>query len=140
MKPMMIIPPNTMSQSDIKLLRENDVCVVVAKNPANVRFVDPIPVLSSRTQMEHAAIQLSRRLLNGQMAFNDFGDTNRNKIANLYVQLLVEGTPLDRATKEEKEKEIYEEEKYDEIRRIARADAKAERENKKKEQTKDQPK
>jgi hypothetical protein len=43
MKPIMILPPEVMSPEDIKLLNENGLCVVIVKEPAKVRFVDPIP-------------------------------------------------------------------------------------------------
>jgi hypothetical protein len=56
MKPMIILPPGVMDDENIKLLRENDICVVVAEDPAKVRFVDPIPAASNRAQMEQAAI------------------------------------------------------------------------------------
>lgn len=62
MKPMIILPPDTMSEDNIKLLRENDICVVTATNPGQVKFVDPIPAASSQTQMERSAIRLSRIL------------------------------------------------------------------------------
>ena len=49
MKPMIILPPDVMDKENIDLLRENGICVVVAKDPAKVRFVDPIPAVASRT-------------------------------------------------------------------------------------------
>lgn len=93
MKPIIILPPNVMSDDNIKLLRDNDLCVVVAENPDKVRFLDPIPVSSSRTQIEHAAIQLSRRLLNGQ-ADNATINANRGYFAAMYFDLLQKGSPL----------------------------------------------
>lgn len=128
MKPIIILPPDAMSPEDIKLLRDNEICVVVANNPATVKFVDPIPAASSRTQMEQAAIKLSRRLFRGDL----FPD-NRRDFAKLYVDCLIAGTSLDSGpTQEEREKEIFDQAKYDEIRKLAREEAKAEREAKKK--------
>lgn len=124
MKPIIIVPPDTISAEDIKILRENNLCVVVATNPAAVKFVDPIPASSSRTEIENAAIQLSRRLLHGELIGPDY----RKNITALYVDLLVKGTPLDsRPTRAEEEQEIFDYAKRDEIRRLAKEEAKAER-------------
>ena len=137
MKPMMIIPPDTMSAEDIALLRENGVCVVVSKEPGALRFLDPLPVVSSRSQIEHAAIQLSRKLLGSNFWINNGGWASRSRadVVSLFVELLAKGTPLDPGiTQQEQEQRVYDETKYDEIRRLAREDAKAERAAKKAEQ------
>jgi len=42
MKPMIIIPPGQMSQADIKKLESNQICIVVARDPARVKFFDPM--------------------------------------------------------------------------------------------------
>lgn len=129
MKPIMILSPGEMSPEDIKTLRDNDLCVVVAKHPASVRFVDPIPAATQRGKMEDAAIQLSRLLLNG--CWGEYSNSNvlsRSDFAHMYVQCLVKGTPLDRnGTTEEQLNRAYDLEKLEETRRLARADAKAER-------------
>ena len=120
----MILPPNVMTAEDVKMLRENDLCVVVAKDPARVKFVDPIPAASSRTQIENAAIQLSRKLLTTHV----WDENTRRNVAAMYIDLLVKGTPLDpNGTKEEQEQRIFDEEKRDELRRLAKEEAKAER-------------
>lgn len=127
MKPMIILPPEEMTPEDISLLRENGICVVVSKNPQSVKFVDPLPVVSNRTQMEEAAIQLSRRLLRGDL-FRD----NRRDFASLYMDCLTKGTSLDpEPTQQEQEKRIFDGAKVEEIRRLAREEAKAERAAKK---------
>lgn len=129
MKPIIILPPDTMHSDAIKALRDNGICVVVAKNPEAVKFIDPIPAISSRTEMENAAIKLSRRLMAGELVGQDY----RKNINSLFVDLLVKGTSLDvNGSKQEQQERIYEQEKIDEIRRLARQDAKAERESKKK--------
>lgn len=129
MKPIIILQPDTMSPEDIKLLRDNDLCVVVAKNPALVKFIDPIPAQSCRTQIEDAAIKLSRKLLSGEV----WDETTRANISKMYVDILIRGTPLDRrGTAEEQEKLFFDEAKADEIRKLAREEAKAERESQKK--------
>lgn len=96
MKPIIIIPPDTMSEEHIKLLRENDLCVVVAKDPSKVKFVDPIPAMSSRTQIESAAIKLSRILLNKQWGHVSQSNLiGQDEFSKLYVKLLIEGTQLE---------------------------------------------
>lgn len=130
MKPMIILPPELMDAANIKQLQDNDICVVVASDPARVRFVDPIPSMSSRTQMEDAAIQLSRRLLNGEF---DGSTVRKSDFARLYVEILIKGSPLDiRGSTEEQRKRAFDQEKEAELYRLAREEAKAEREAKKK--------
>lgn len=127
MKPMIIIPPKTMSDADIAELRKNDICVVVATDPARVKFVDPIPAASSRTQIEDAAIKLSRLLLNGQTGSVNLNSYSAN-ISKLFVECLINGTSLDsRGTKQEQEALWYDRERIAEVQRIAREDARAER-------------
>jgi len=127
MKPIIILPPDTVSDPDIQLLRDNDLCVVVAKEPGAVKFLDPLPVASSRDQIENAAIQLSRRLLRGDILAN-----YRGELCSLFARILVEGTPLQPGpTQAENEKDNYDVARIDEVRRLAREDAKAERAAKK---------
>lgn len=132
MKPMMIIPPDTMSQEDIALLRENGVCVVVSKEPAALRFLDPLPVVSSRSQIEHAAIQLSRKLLAKDPWIDEHGywkNLERANVLGMFINLLAKGTPIDPdVTRQEREQAWDSQEKADEI---AREDARAERAAKK---------
>jgi hypothetical protein len=40
-RPVIILPPEEMSESDINKLHENGFCVVVAKHPDQVRFMEP---------------------------------------------------------------------------------------------------
>lgn len=125
MKPMIILPPNAMSDHNIGLLRENGICVVVAKNPSDVKFLDPIPSVASRSQIEAAAIALSRKILK----CGTYNEESRSNFARLYVDLLVKGTPLD--PEKEKEEQIFKAAKEDEIRRLAREEAKSERQKQK---------
>lgn len=114
-----------MSDANIKHLRDNGICVVIASDPAKVRFIDPIPSQSSRTEIENAAIQLSRRILNGQV-FNDDGTRICTK---KFCELLLAGTPLRSGpSPEEYNKQVYDGAKHDELRKLAREEAKAERE------------
>lgn len=124
MKPIIILPPETMDAENIAMLRDNGLCVVEAKNPAAVKFVDPIPAASCRTTIEDAAIKLSRKLLNGDLVGQDY----RKNIAALFFDILAKGTPLDpNPTQAELEKRAFEIEKMDELRRLAREEAKQER-------------
>jgi len=128
MKPMIILPPNTMSEKDIEILRKNEICVVVAKDPSRVKFVDPIPAQSSRTEIEGAAIQLSRILLNGQWANQGRDYLQQGDFAKLYIQCLMKGTALDaRGTVAEQEQAIVTAARRDELQRMARETARAER-------------
>jgi hypothetical protein len=123
MKPMIIIPPGLMAQSEIKLLRDNGICVVTAKDPAKIKFVDPLPAASSRTQIEDAAIKLSRTILK-QGTYNE---ESRANMAKMFVDLVVSGTALDpRPSQAEAEKREYDQARLEEVRRLAREDAKAE--------------
>lgn len=123
MKPMIILPPNQMSEANIKLLRENGICVVVAKNPAAVRFVDPIPAASSRTQIEAAAIKLSRKVLNPGY-WNS--DTTRQEVCRTFVEILAKDTPLDRdGSQEERDALEIECARQEELRKIAREEVRA---------------
>jgi hypothetical protein len=132
MKPIIILPPDSVSEGDIKLLNDNDLCVVVAKDPAAIKFVDPIPSMSSRTEIEDAAIKLSRRILHRQVVKDNMGNISPAAITGLFVQLLTEGTPLGAdETQAEREAHIFRREKEAEIVRLAREEAKAERAAKK---------
>lgn len=131
MKPIIILPPDSMSDADIAELRANDICVVTSKEPAKVEFVDPIPSISSRTQIENAAIGLCRKILrpnfwNSTGSWN--GSTVSGTVLQTYIEMLVEGSPLDpKASKEELGRKASEEAYFDERRRIAREEARAER-------------
>ena len=129
---MMILPPNAVSKEDVKKLNNNGICTVVAKNPASLQFVDPIPSLSSQTQMENASIMLSRKLLSGHgYVYDNFGKIGRLDIIRLYVELLIEGTSLDvRGTKEEQRQKLFEDEKDNELRRLARVEARKQHQEK----------
>jgi hypothetical protein len=123
MKPMMIIAPDVMDASEIEELRKNDICVAVAKDPDRIRFMDPIPCQSSRTQIETAAIELSRRVLRG-----DIFPNNKSDFSRLFVECLLQGSPLQPTpTVSEIEANYFTSEKRAEIQRLARQEAKEER-------------
>jgi hypothetical protein len=91
MKPIIIIPPNFMSQSDIEQLDKNGICVVIAKDPKRVKFVDPIPAIASRTEIESAALELSKRLLSIRwwQESNQGHSVTREEISRFYVKILL---------------------------------------------------
>lgn len=131
MKPLIIMPKGAMSSKDKEKLTKNNICVVEAETPSLVKFVDSVPEIASRTQIEQAAIQLSRKVLDKNTWGYNNSDTSK-EMAKMYVDLLVKGTPLDpRPTQEEQEKEIFNQAKADELRRLAREEARAERAAKK---------
>lgn len=126
---MIIIPPDTISAEDIKELRANDICVVVAKDPSKVKFVDPIPAQSSRTQIEQAAIKFSRKILHRQWGhISNEGTIGVNTISRLYLECLIAGTPLDEnGSREEQEQQYFDREKMMELAKLAKEEARAER-------------
>lgn len=128
-KPMIILPPGNMDAENIGLLRQNGICVVVSEKPQEVKFVDAMAAVSSRTQIEQAAIKLSRYLVTVKSSDGTDGwSMTKKDITAHFVRLLIEGTPLDpQGTIEEREKKIYDATHEDEVRRIAREDARAER-------------
>lgn len=120
MKPIIIIPLDTMSDADIKELRDNGLCVVTAKEPGAVKFLDPIPSAAERTKVEDAAIELSRKVLKPGFWTSD---STRQNVASW----LVKGTRLDPSPKAERLEAVFDEAKEAELRRLAREEAKEER-------------
>jgi hypothetical protein len=139
MKPMLILPPNAVSAADIEKLNDNGICTVVAKNPRALKFVDPIPSIMQRTKIEDTAIKFSRKILNrgtGYFPYDSYERASKSDLCVLFVNLLVDGTPLDPdGTIEEQQQAVFDEAKRDELRRLAREEARAERVAKKKEAT-----
>jgi len=89
MKPTFVLPCGHISKQDIKQLRDNGFCVVEAKYPEKIRFLDPPPF--GYTQQEQAAIQLTRKLL----AEPYHATKSMNEIKNMLIYILVEGSPID---------------------------------------------
>jgi len=129
MKPIIILPEGEMSADNLKALRDNWLCVVECKNPASVKFLDPIPSAAERTKVEDAAIALSRKVLNPGFWTQD---STRQNMAGHFVDILLKGTRLDpEPPRAEVERDIFDDAKADELRKIAREEARAERAAKK---------
>lgn len=118
-----------MSPKAVEQLNGNGFCVVEAKDPARVKFIDPIPSQSSRTEIEDAAIKLSRVMLNGNWRGMWNADSvSQSGAAHIFCQFLMQGTALDsRGTIDDQKKEAYQREQIEEMRRVAREDVRAER-------------
>lgn len=124
MQPIIVLPENMISDEDKQRLRDNGLCVVEAKDPSAVKFIDPIPSMAQRTKIEDAAIGLSRRLLTA-----DSYNVNRSDVARMYVDLLITGTALDKnPTMEEREQIARNNARIAEAQRLGREDARKERE------------
>lgn len=89
-KPVVIIKPKAMSKADIRRMNHAGITVVEAESPESIRFLDPPPF--DRDQQERAAISLSRILLT---TGNNNTPYYRQTIAEMYVKILLEGTPLE---------------------------------------------
>lgn len=115
------------------MLRSNDFIVVVSKHPAAVKFLDPIPSSKDRGKIEQAAIQLSRKILHREWGHIQQGPLDHTVAVKLFVECLIHGTALDEnGSTDEQLDNAYLREKTAEYQRLARADAKAERDAKKK--------
>lgn len=126
MKPLIILPKGAMSEKDREELTKNDICVVEAEDPSLLKFVDSIPAIASRTEIENAAIQLSRKVLNKDTW--QYNSDMPKDVAKMFIDILIKGTPLDsRPTPQEQENKIFNEAKADELRKLAREEAKTER-------------
>lgn len=122
---MIILPRGLMTEANVQALRKNDICVVEAKDPAKVRFVDPIPAASSRTTIEEACIKLSRCLLNWNLQGNK-EYLSKGEVAGLYMHFLMKGTPLDQmGTIQEQEQRIIDDARHAELCKIGREEARA---------------
>lgn len=124
---MIILPPDIMTQEEIQKLNDNGLCVTVASDPSKLKFIDPLPAQSSRTEVENAAIRLSRMILNGQYSISGTSGYGRDFFARCFVEFLVQGTPLDeQGTREQQEQKIIDRARRDELDRIGREEARAE--------------
>lgn len=125
MQPVMIIPSGTMSKDDIALLNANGICAVESKEPDKVKLLEPLECLSSRNEIEVAAIKCTQKLLNGELW--NTKDTI-NQISGLFLDILKQGTMLDpRGSQAEQESQRQKQAKWAELEKLGREEAQAER-------------
>ncbi len=128
MKPIIVLRKGTMSAEDIKELRGNWLCVVESEDPSTLKFLDPIPAAAERTKVEDAALALSRKMLDPTTWTSGLESGAYRHIANTFVDLVMRGTRIDRnPSQQETERAIFDEAKAEELRRLAREEAKTER-------------
>lgn len=87
-KPVIILPPGMMSKEDIQEMRANGFCVVEAKKPDQVRFIEPPPM--GYSAQEKAAISLCRWL----MRPDNKEHLTRQDIGALLAHFFIQGSPL----------------------------------------------
>lgn len=136
MKPILVIPPETIDAEGVKELRDNGVCVVVALDPAKVKFLDSIPCAMARTNAEQAAIELSRKVLDPREYTHTLSNGDqaiaKRDVWKFFMEAVVSGTTLDpNGTREEQEQSIIDEARRAELRAIGREEARAEAARKK---------
>ena len=88
MKPVIILPVEHVSKDDIAELRANGFCVIEAKEPDSVRFMEPPPM--GYSEQEKAAIKLCRHLL----AQPNHANFTRESISSLLSWFFIQGSPL----------------------------------------------
>lgn len=89
MKPILILPPGEMSPEDMDRLRENDICVVEAKDPSAIRFCDP-PPSGNYDQVTEASLTLSRYVVNNTTQ----GSHDARSLAAYWAKLLMDAHPI----------------------------------------------
>jgi hypothetical protein len=92
-RPVIIIPPKTLSKKDIKKMSENGFCVVEAEDPSKVRYLDTPPPYDYSDQ-ERAAIQLCKVLLSSGVPTTNW---QKMTITEKFIELLIKGSPLQAA-------------------------------------------
>lgn len=90
MRPVIILPPGEITKEDIAILRENGMCVVEAKDPSKVRFVEPPPL--GYSVQERAAIALCRWVMGHD---NPGANWSRRELAAKLADFFCEGSPLE---------------------------------------------
>lgn len=94
MKPILILPPEQMSPEDMERLRENDICVVEAKDPSLIRFCDP-PPSGNYDQVVEASLNLSRYVINSDSGPNC--TFTMRQLSTYWAQLLLNAHPIRKA-------------------------------------------
>ena len=94
MSPVIILPPNIMSEEDMQRLRDNGMCVVVAEDPSQVNFIDPLPCISSRTEIDHAAIKLAQKVLKPETWPDGINSIGYRLCIRLFSGFILETSPI----------------------------------------------
>lgn len=129
MKPILLIPPNTIGDDDVKSLRDNGLCVVTVTDPGAVKFLDPIPSMAQRTKVENAAIALSRKILepNFFIQSGSWVSRSRTDVISVFLDVLIKGSELDPSPSvAEIERQVFTQVKREEVSKIAREEAREE--------------
>jgi hypothetical protein len=92
-KPVIIVEPGAMAKKDIAKMDKAGITVVEAKNPQNIRFLDPPPC--DRNDYERACIKLSRFLLTAGAINTQY---SRYNISEFFVKALLDGIPMEQQT------------------------------------------
>lgn len=87
-RPVIVLPTGQVTKEDIAVLRENGMCVVEAKDPSLVRFMEPPP--NGYSEQERAAISLCRHLLRNYQTSH----WTKAEIHEILVHAFTEGSPL----------------------------------------------
>lgn len=87
-KPVLILPIGCISKSDMKVLKNNGICVVEAKDPSAVRFLEP-PIVNDYSIQEKAAIELCRYYCQKETFM-----ISKDNFNNTLVHFLINGTKL----------------------------------------------
>lgn len=83
MKPVVIIPPKTMSPEDIQRMRDTGLCVVECTKPHMVRFLDPPPC--SVAVRDRAAIETFKMIWSRRVEY----PFTRDGLAKVFVGVLM---------------------------------------------------
>lgn len=89
MKPVIIITPDNLGEEDIKQLRDNGVCVVIAKDPSGLKYYDYTP--KKIGSMDQAAIDCFRTLLNAGKGWEHL----QSNFGAMFAQRLIKGTDME---------------------------------------------
>jgi hypothetical protein len=85
MQPILVLPPDEMSPEDMQRLRDNGICVVEAKHPGELRFIDPPPV-GNHDQVTEASLNLTRFVVNN---YQSGGSYNAKDLAGYWAHMLI---------------------------------------------------
>jgi hypothetical protein len=93
-KPLIVIKTGTVTKADISRLRKSGLCAIESSDPQAIRYLEPPPL--GYGEQEAAAIKLFRHVMSVSQEWN------RITLSRKYVEILIEGGPLDPLKKLEK--------------------------------------